>query len=263
MSRFVPTGFYALERAVLLFAKQLNPDLWDPTKMTSAEVSIYEGLGQRVHYQDLSKLLRGLQVNEGGQTSAVADDLIEERLRAYEQAQLLLRAALHAGRARSFLQISETGQRVEQETASWAQEKAISWFDDGRAFILTGGAERTSFGPYVPGAPDDVNYIEQPKGVWASILIDKISFDTAAADSVVTAAKQKDKGGRPAEYDWDAVKEYMLAQVKQFGVPGKKNRRLPTKNDLVALILEEWARKDIQLSESTLRRYVTKWLEEL
>ena len=195
--------------------------------------------------------------------SASPANLIEERLRAYEQAQLLLRAALHAGRAHSFLQISGTGQRVEQVAASWAQENAISWFDDGRAFILTGGAERASFGPYVPGAPDDVNYIEQPKGVWASILIDQQSFDTAAVDSAATSAEQKDKGGRPPEYDWSAVKEYMLAQVNKFGVPGKTNKRLPAKADLVTLILNEWAQKNIQLAEPTVRRYVTKWLGEL
>jgi hypothetical protein len=264
MSSFVPTGFYALEKAVLLFAKQLNPDLWNPATMTSAEVGNYEGLGERVHYRDLCKLLRDLQVDEREQKGTVASkkDLIEERLRAYEQAQLLLRAALHAGRVRSFVQISETGRRVQQEAESWAQENAISWFDDGRAFVLTGGAERASFGPYVPGAPDDVNYIEQPKGAWASILIDQLSFDTTAVDSA-TSAEQRDKGSRPAEYDWDAVRKYTLGQVKKFGVPGKTNKRFPTKADLVTLILNEWAQKDIQLAEPTVRRYVTKWLGEL
>jgi hypothetical protein len=260
MSKFVPTGFYALERAVLLLARQLNPVLWDPARMSAAELSIYESLGDAVHYQNLSKLLRPLKVNESEKDAA---GLIDERLRGYEQAQRRLRAALHAGSARSFLQISETGRRIEQEAASWAQDNAITWFDDGRAFLTDGAEERTSFGPYVPGAPDDVNYIERPKRVWASILIDQTSFDTATIDPVVVAVEQKDKGGRPPEYDGDAVKQYMLAQVGRYGVPGKNNKRFPVKSDLVAAILEEWARKDIHLAEPTVRRYVNRWLREL
>jgi len=75
-------------------------------------------------------------------------------------------------------------------------------------------------------------------------------------------AEERDKGGRPLEYDWEAVKEYALGLVKQHGVPGRSNRRLPSKAQLTEAILNEWASKGIQLAEPTVRRYVGIWLKE-
>jgi hypothetical protein len=34
-------------------------------------------------------------------------------------------------------------------------------------------------------------------------------------------AKEKDKGGRPPEYDWDSVKAYALGLVREHGMPGR------------------------------------------
>jgi hypothetical protein len=75
-------------------------------------------------------------------------------------------------------------------------------------------------------------------------------------------AKERNKGGRPPDYDWEAVKEYALGLVKQHGVPGRSNRRLPSKSQLVEAIVEEWAKKDIQLADATVRRYVGGWLKD-
>ena len=76
-------------------------------------------------------------------------------------------------------------------------------------------------------------------------------------------AREKDKGGRPPDYDWEAIKAYALALVQEHGKPGKGNRRLPSKDQLVDAIINEWALKDIDLAKSTVRRYVKKWLSEI
>jgi hypothetical protein len=187
----VPEGFYALEQAVLLLAQQDSKELWDATKLTSAELRVYELLGDAVHYQDLRRLVFG-----------DPHRAIEDRLESYERAQHRLREALHSGKVRSVLQISQTGKREEQKPESWAQETAINWFDDGKAFIVTGGVERAPFGPYVPGAPDEVNYIEQPRGLWVHILVEKESFDSFVIASSRPPAEKSDsdipeRGGPP------------------------------------------------------------------
>jgi hypothetical protein len=174
---------------------------------------------------------------------------------------------LHAGELRSFLQIAETGQRIEQKADAWAQENALNWFDDGLSYVLTGGSRRTPFGPYVPGLPDDVNFVDEPNGAWASILIEKDSFSdwyySAAGPMAGVEAREKDKGGRPADYDWDSIKAYALALVQEHGRPGKGNRRLSSKDELTGAIMNEWASKDIELAKSTVSRYVRKWLSEI
>jgi hypothetical protein len=83
------------------------------------------------------------------------------------------------------------------------------------------------------------------------------------SEAARTEAEECDKGGRPLEYDWEAVKEYALGLVKQYGAPGRSNRRLPSKAQLAEAILNEWASKGIQLAEPTVRRYICNWLKEL
>ena len=72
--------------------------------------------------------------------------------------------------------------------------------------------------------------------------------------------RERDKGGRPLEYDWDAVKEYALGLVKQYGLPSRTNKLLSSKSDLAEAIMNEWARRDIQLADCSVRRYIAKWL---
>ncbi|QIG94462.1 MULTISPECIES: hypothetical protein [Bradyrhizobium] len=52
----------------------------------------------------------------------------------------------------------------------------MSWFDDGLVFVPTGKTRRIPFGPYIPGLADDVNFLEEPDGFWAALLIDAGSF---------------------------------------------------------------------------------------
>jgi hypothetical protein len=249
---FVPEGFYALEQAVLRLAQEGSEELWDATKLTSAELRAYQSIGNTVHYQDLRKLLLGAYRSVGEPQGG-----IEDRLESYERAQRHLREALYSRKVRSVLQISQTGKCVEQESESWAQQTAASWFDDGRAFIPTGGIERTAFGPYVAGAPEELNYIEQPKGLWASILIEKESFDSFLA-AVAGAPTEKSggtaerggpsrprtRGGAPIQYDWDDAKLFVFRELEahgDFAVPENRVKGWRSQNDLIRKLQEYMA----------------------
>jgi hypothetical protein len=73
-----------------------------------------------------------------------------------------------------------------------------------------------------------------------------------------------DKGGRPAEYDWPAMKAFALEQIKTFGKPHKDNKRLPSKAQLVDHIITTWAdRYDQHPSRSSVRSHLNQWLTEI
>ena len=279
MQILIPEGFYALERAVLLLAQQLNKELWDPAKLTSAEVSAYQGLGDTVHYQELRKLLLGKEgaVNEPRHG-------IEERLKAYEHAQRRLREALHSRKVRSYLQISQTGECLEQPSRNWAQETAVNWFADGRAFIISGRTDRMAFGPYVPGASDEVNFIEQPGGWWASILIEKESFDAlvtnlgalpskeggeaAGSQEFASTKKSGKRRGPPKRYDWEDAMLFCVEELNtrgDFDVPANQCEGWQSQNDLIRKLQEYMASPrggGREPSDSVAKAYVARWVDE-
>jgi hypothetical protein len=267
MTEFLPKGYYALERAVLLLARKLDQELWDHAKMTLAEVNEYERLGETAHYAGLRKRLINIEIENDlrdRRTFELKDDSIKRRFISYHESQKLIRQALHAGELRSWSQSTRTGERSELPAESWAQENAITWFDDGRAYILTGGTRRTQFRLGVPGLP---GALEEPDGFMATILIDQESFSSWCYSSNDSKrdieAREQDKGGRPPEFDWDAIKAFTLDQVREHGRPGKGNMKFPTKSQLVEMVLNEWAsKKSIDLGVSTVRRYVRGWLLE-
>jgi hypothetical protein len=91
-----------------------------------------------------------------------------------------------------------------------------------------------------------------------------LSAHPSSASMAKVEAKEKDKGGRPPEYDWDSVKAYALGLVREHGMPGRGNRRLRSKSQLAEAVLDEWSSKyDQQLAISTVRRHVGRWLSEL
>jgi hypothetical protein len=106
--------------------------------------------------------------------------------------------------------------------------------------------------------------LDQPKSLRGPAPGEMAKFVPAIGPRVDDQVKEKDKGGRPIEYDWAAVKGYALGLVQKHGTPSRNNRRLPTRSQLVEAILNEWSSKyDQELSESSVRRYVRKWLSEL
>lgn len=268
MADFVPKGFYALERAVLLIARELNEGLWDHAKMTLAEINAYERLGETAHYKDLRRTLEGIELSlRDRKTGQLPDDSIGERFKAYQESQKLLRTALNAGELQSVLQFVRTGERFDQPAEAWAQGNAMSWFDDGLTYVETGGTHLVLIPPFVPGAPLDVNFQEVENGVWASILIEEDSFSdwyySASGPMADVEARERDKGGRPPEHNWEAVKAYAMAMISAHGLPGRGNKKFPTKAQLVEDILNRWATQGLTLAESSVRRYLGRWLKEL
>ena len=76
-------------------------------------------------------------------------------------------------------------------------------------------------------------------------------------------AREKNRGGRPAEYNWDAVKVYALAMIRKHGFPGPGSWKFPTQADLIKDILNQWDSQGLTLAESSVRKYVGRWLKEL
>jgi hypothetical protein len=71
-----------------------------------------------------------------------------------------------------------------------------------------------------------------------------------------------DKGGRPAEYDWAAVKAFAEEVIRVHGMPHKSNKRLPSKAQLIELIQKKWGGRDQHLATSTIRYHLDEWLPE-
>lgn len=241
-----PPGHYPLEKAVLLIAKELDSSIWQTAGMTAEEIVAYEGLGQTTHYNFLGSILENIALNLRDRKGNQPDDGIAQRLASYERCRGLVRGALSKGDLRSFVLFAE-GEPTELASEVWDQDLVVDWFDDGRIWF------------------DDLE--GRSVAAWACILIDKDSFSdwyySASGPMAGVEANERDKGGRPKEYDWDAIKEFALGLVSQHGKPGRGNKVLPSKTQLAEAILNEWAKKGIELADPTVRRYVGQWLREL
>jgi hypothetical protein len=89
----------------------------------------------------------------------------------------------------------------------------------------------------------------------------KVLSEIAPPATGIDTPPVKNKGGRPAEYDWDAMKAFALQKVKEFGRPGKDNKRLPSKAQLIELILNEWRERHGQEpASSSVRSHLNRWL---
>jgi hypothetical protein len=86
---------------------------------------------------------------------------------------------------------------------------------------------------------------------------------TTKQDNLNAADKKTNKGGRPPEFDWIAVKAYFDGLVKKHGVPGRQNRKLLTQEDLVTAILDDMAERDLHPSRSNVRKQVSSWLRDI
>jgi len=94
----------------------------------------------------------------------------------------------------------------------------------------------------------------------------EVSSEPAAVSKKMPSSKRRTNNarGRPKEYTWDTeIKAFALALVDQFGVPSEDNKKLPRNEDLVKAVQNKLAEKDLHPGDSTVRRYVSKWLSEL
>ena len=125
--------------------------------------------------------------------------------------------------------------------------------------------------------PDSAQVFQLDRDAWASmrfletgntiikgkprmVFFDRKSFGKALAE--IATPPVIDKGGRPPEYDWAAIKAFALEQLAVLGMPGKNNKRLPTKAQLIEIIQKEWSKRDQHPPTSSLRSHVDQWLAE-
>ena len=237
-ARYVPRGYIGSEQALVLIAKTNHPDRWRDDLLLGKEREIYEGLGFSLNGELLGDHIK-VSIAKTDRESG----LVMERVCDFEDAAHWLRENLHSGDLIGKY-LDENGDRHDIPSKRWGADdgleallKGVVVFDEGRHLVSR----------LILFSIEDL----------MALVTTSVSPDNAAAQRT-----SKDTGGRPAEYDWDAVKEFTLALVKKFGPPGKANKRFPTKTDLVAAVLDEWANRDIHLAEPTVRRYVGKWLGE-
>src|SRR4029077_10094210 len=80
--------------------------------------------------------------------------------------------------------------------------------------------------------------------------------DTVSKKMPSSKQRTNNASGRPPEYKWDTeIKTFVLDLVKEFGVPGEGNKKLPRQEDLVLPVQNEQAKKDLHPGASTVRRY--------
>ena len=151
----------------------------------------------------------------------------------------------------------------------WAREIALTWLEQGECLL------NEDFVYPLPLFLALRAGFRAGRGERATIFVSEHDFQRLMAKQEVkqeavpsdpiadVEAREKDKGGRPPDYDWEQVKDYALILVQKHGKPGKGNRRLPSKDQLADAILDEWASKDIHLAKSTVSRYLRKWLREI
>jgi hypothetical protein len=163
------------------------------------------------------------------------------------RAQGLLRQALYA-KLQIKIQMQATGLLKDADGYVWAGTNADEWIaGNGKVFLTDGTTEMVADGLYIPGLPDDLNFIEQPAGEWGHFLIVEASWNdfligqsvSSTNNSAVPTAERK-APGRYSESDarfkfreWrkerggDIPSEREdIAHMKQFGVGRDKVREL-------------------------------------
>jgi hypothetical protein len=184
-----------------------------------------------------------------------------------------LRLAIHGKEIEAVIQITASGRIVSAEAWHWGSSAAAYWLMANGSVLLCEGEELRPFGPYIPGDPN--NFVLWPKGEDGHWLINEESFlryllpppdstpgTTGQPTTPPPDPPQRNKGGRPPEYNWAEAKEIARAQVAQYGMPGRDNPRLPTQEDLVNLTLEHFSKRDLHPSVPNVRKRVASWLDE-
>jgi hypothetical protein len=95
---------------------------------------------------------------------------------------------------------------------------------------------------------------------WHDVLVQK--HELLKVFPEVTGSDDKARGGRPTEFNWPDIRLYCLSLISKYGKPGRSNKKLPRQLDLIQLILEYCAERDIHPSPSTIKTRISQWLKE-
>jgi hypothetical protein len=199
-----------------------------------------------------------------------------------------LAAELHSGSILTKVISPSSGHTFAILSEHWALEIALTWLEQGECLLTEDFVDPwpLSMAPSAQsvGSPENIPPELAGPGRWPSlrrgerapIFVSEHDCQRLMAQQATkqesfpsdpiadVEAREKDKGGRPPDYDWEQIKDYALTLVQKHGKPGKRNRRLPSKDQLVEAIIDKWASHyGIGLAKSTVRRYVNRWLSEI
>ena len=173
----------------------------------------------------------------------------EEFDRAQRVANKRLRKWLTEGAIAAFVRDPEHDQTLQLPRDGW---DGLSEFEDGLTANFVGPDDPQNCGPNTVVG-----------GKRRPVFLFAVNWRSWFGQSSVRLASAADKGGRPPEHNWDAVKAHTLAMIREHGFPGRGNRKFPSKTQLVEEILNKWAFQGLTLAPSSVRRYVNRWLKEL
>jgi hypothetical protein len=91
---------------------------------------------------------------------------------------------------------------------------------------------------------------------------DKVLSEIAQPATRVDAPRVTDKGGRPTEYSWEAVKPLVLQVLAAHGKPHKNNPRLPNKAPLIVLVKTKLGKFDQHPADTAVKYHVDRWIAE-
>ena len=95
-------------------------------------------------------------------------------------------------------------------------------------------------------------------------VLSEIAQPTSRVDAPCETPPVKNKGGRPPDYKWDQyIKPFFLQTIGALGKPGPNNERLPSRTQLIEVILKYCAEKDLHPAHSTVRDHIYQWLAEI
>jgi hypothetical protein len=162
--------------------------------------------------------------------------------------------SVSSGRVKVYARIQSRLAQFQQLPADlWSRLRVLDWF---------GGAACDPEGNcyYSIHAADSLPQVSPPQAEASS----EAAKDTVSDKMPSSKRRTNNARGRPTEYKWETeIKAFTLDLVDKFGVPGEDNKKLPRNEDLVKAIQNELAKKDLHPGDSTVRRYVSKWLSEL
>jgi hypothetical protein len=109
-------------------------------------------------------------------TLRLADPSQSDREVALKEAREQLHEGLCGDSVKYVIQM-QTGEHRVPPPDIWRSSNSLNWIVDGEVFVPDGTALRMPFGPYVPGLPDDVNFVEMDGGTYAIFLIVEDSLE--------------------------------------------------------------------------------------
>ena len=155
--------------------------------------------------------------------------------RTYDKAQRLanewLRERISQGVLVALISDPDTGQVFQLNRHKWA---SIGVFETGIA--------SNTFGPHeLQSGPNTII-----KGGRRPVFFDLKSFDNVVKEIAqpatgISKPPVTDKGGRPPEYDWAAIKAFTLKLIAVRGKPDRNNKFLPSKAQLIEATQKEWS----------------------